>query len=71
MSSQRETPAGGRKAGNSAEADATLDEVLRQIDADILEEPVPEKLRQILRGEQGGSEQDCPAGDQDHRTRHR
>jgi hypothetical protein len=71
MSSQRETPAGGWKAGDSAEADATLDEVLRQIDADILDEPVPEKLRRILHGEQGVSDQDSPSGGDAHRTRHR
>jgi hypothetical protein len=70
MGSQRRTPASGWKAGDPAESDATLDEVLRQIDAEILEEPVPEKLRGILRRAQGGSEQDSP-DDQDHRTRHR
>jgi hypothetical protein len=71
MGSQRRTPASRRKAGGSAEPDATLDEVLRQIDADILEEPIPDKLRRILRRAQGGPVQDSPADDRDHRTRHR
>jgi hypothetical protein len=40
-----------RRAGNNA-ADR-LDEALRQIGADMLDEPVPERLRQILRQAQG------------------
>jgi len=48
-----ERPA-SRRAGNDA-ADP-LDEALRQIGADMLDEPVPERLRQILRQAQGRSE---------------
>jgi hypothetical protein len=47
-----ERPA-SRRAGNNA-ADP-LDEALRQIGADMLDEPVPERLRQILRQAQGRS----------------
>lgn len=55
--------AGRRDRGDSAESDATLDEALRQIDADILKEPIPEKLRQILRGAQDAPEQQaCDQG---------
>lgn len=45
---------GRPRAGNDA-ADP-LDEALRQIGADMLEEPVPERLRQILRQARGESE---------------
>jgi hypothetical protein len=48
-----EKPA-SRRAGNNA-ADP-LDEALRQIGADMLDEPVPERLRQILRQAQGRPE---------------
>ena len=48
-----ERPA-SRRAGNNA-ADP-LDEALRQIGADMLDEPVPERLLQILRQAQGRSE---------------
>ena len=71
MGSQRRTPASRWKAGDPAESDATLDEVLRQIDADILGEPVPEKLRRILRRAQGRSGQESAADDQDRTTGHR
>jgi hypothetical protein len=68
MGRQRDRLAGRPKAGDAAESDAMLDEALRQIDADILEEPIPEKLRRILRGERGGAERNCPNCDQDHRA---
>jgi hypothetical protein len=48
-----------------------LDEALRQIDADILEEPIPEKLLRILRGERRGDGRSRPARDQDRRTTRR
>jgi hypothetical protein len=47
---EREKPA-GRRANNSG-ADP-LDEALRQIGADMLDEPVPERLLQILRQAHG------------------
>jgi hypothetical protein len=71
MRRQCDRLASRRKTGDAAESDAMLDEALRQIDAEILEEPIPEKLRRILRGERGGAEQCCPARDQEQRATHR
>lgn len=53
-----ERPA-SRRAGNNA-ADP-LDEALRQIGADMLDEPVPERLLQVLRQAQGRSESEPDA----------
>ena len=50
-----------RRARNDA-ADP-LDEALRQIGADMLDEPVPERLRRVLRQAQNRSEADADAAD--------
>ena len=49
---------GDRPASRRARNDAAdpLDEALRQIGADMLDEPVPERLRQVLRQARGESE---------------
>ena len=47
------------KSANPASADGSadpLEEALRQVGADILNEPVPEALRRVLRGDRPGSE---------------
>jgi hypothetical protein len=38
------------------QADARRDEALRKVGADILNEPIPEKLQQKLRGKPGKAE---------------
>lgn len=43
----------GRPRAGSNAADP-LDEALRQIGADMLDEPIPERLRQVLRQARGG-----------------
>jgi hypothetical protein len=48
-----ERPASRRASDGAADP---LDEALRQIGADMLDEPVPERLRQILRQAQGRSD---------------
>ena len=48
-----EKPASRRASDGAADP---LDEALRQIGADMLDEPVPERLLQILRQAQGRSE---------------
>jgi hypothetical protein len=50
---RNQRPAKGR--ANEDEADP-LDAALRQMGADILDEPVPERLRQLLRQARGDSE---------------
>jgi hypothetical protein len=54
-------PAPGRARDHAADP---IDEALRQIGADMLDEPVPERLRQILRQARGnsGSEPDPATG---------
>jgi hypothetical protein len=51
---------GDRPAERRASDDAAdpLEEALRQVGADILDEPVPERLRQVLRRAHEGSEAD-------------
>lgn len=51
---------GDRAAEPRASDDAAdpLEEALRQVGADILVEPVPERLRQVLRQAQEGCEAD-------------
>jgi hypothetical protein len=46
-------PASRRARNNAADP---LDEALRQIGADMLDEPVPERLRQVLRQARGHAE---------------
>jgi hypothetical protein len=52
----------GRKAAgrwvtdSAAKADARRHEALQRIGADILDEPIPEKLRQALDGKRGEAE---------------
>jgi hypothetical protein len=41
---------------SAAKADARRDEALRRVGADILDEPIPEKLRQALDGKRGEAE---------------
>jgi hypothetical protein len=48
-----ERPASRRASDSAADP---LDEALRQIGADMLDEPVPERLRQVLRQARGESE---------------
>jgi hypothetical protein len=45
----------------AAQPDASLDEPLRQVGADLLGEPIPEKLLQALYGTQGEAESSRPA----------
>jgi hypothetical protein len=53
-----ERPASRRASNDAADP---LDEALRQIGADMLDEPVPERLRQVLREAQERSEADPDA----------
>jgi hypothetical protein len=39
-----------------AKADARRDEALRRVGAEVLDEPIPEKLRQALHGKPGEAE---------------
>lgn len=59
-------PANRHQNDSRESADRLLEEVLRQIGADILEEPVPEKLRRVLRPKTGSDESTTKAG-RDHR----
>jgi hypothetical protein len=43
-------------AESGAQADARREEALHRIGADILDEPIPDKLQQALHGEQGEAE---------------
>jgi hypothetical protein len=45
----------------AAPPDASLDESLRQVGADLLGEPIPERLLQALYGTQGEAESSRPA----------
>ena len=51
---RREKPVRRRASNNGADP---LDGALRQIGADMLDEPVPERLLQILRQARGGGEE--------------
>jgi hypothetical protein len=52
----------GRKAArrwftaSRAQTDARRDEALRRVDPDILDEPIPEKPREVLPSERGEAE---------------
>jgi hypothetical protein len=50
---RRDRPASRRASEDAADP---LDEALRQIGADMLDEPVPERLRQVLRQAQRNAE---------------
>jgi hypothetical protein len=57
-----------RRASN--DAGDPLDEALRQIGADMLDEPVPERLRQVLREARRGSRREPDsAADASHARR--
>jgi hypothetical protein len=47
--------------GRAAPPEASLDESLRQVGADLLGEPIPERLLQALYGTQGEAESSRPA----------
>jgi hypothetical protein len=49
----RDRPARRRSTGGALDP---LDEALRQIGAELLDEPVPERLLRVLRQARGGSE---------------
>jgi hypothetical protein len=49
MSGAEDNPATRRESEPSSVDDRIFDELLRQIGADILDEPVPERLRRALR----------------------
>jgi hypothetical protein len=55
---RRDRPANRRASNNSADP---LDEALRQIGADMLDEPIPERLLQVLRQARGGSRPEPPS----------
>ena len=58
MAGDEDNPAMRREIEPSRSGDRILDELLRQIGADILDEPVPERLRGVLRprgGSNGGT----------------
>jgi hypothetical protein len=59
---RRDRPARRRATGAALDP---LDEVLRQIGAELLDEPIPERLREVLRQARGRSEAepDSAAGD--------
>jgi hypothetical protein len=64
MPGAEDSPATRRQSDPQETADRALDEKLRQIGLDILDEPVPEKLRRVLRRQ---TVSDDPPGEGDGR----
>jgi hypothetical protein len=65
---RRDRPANRRASNDSVDP---LDEALRQIGADMLDEPIPERLRQVLRGARGASETHEATGNRREEDRRR
>lgn len=73
MAGGEDNPAKRSQSGSGGPADRILEEMLRQIGGEILDEPVPEKLRRVLR-QKGGSDAKNTANDtrrRDARTQRR